>query len=75
MEPWGVVRGRFEQQMCSYLREVRRPLCTQVIYKLVPQGNSKPLNGVFFAELPICLAFLFQLYSAPAGNIPNRINT
>ena len=47
---------------------------TQVIHKLVPKGNSRTLNGVFFLELPICLASLFHLYYSPGGNIPNRIN-
>lgn len=47
---------------------------TQVIHKLVPEGNSRTLNAVFFPELPICLASLFYLYYSPGGNIPNRIN-
>ena len=47
---------------------------TQVIHKLVPEGNSRTLNGVFFPQLPVCLASLFHLYYSSGGNIPNRIN-
>lgn len=70
----GAAPGRLEQQMLSYLHAVRCPFCTQVTDELGPLGGSGPLNGVFFPELPICLAFSSHLCSAVGGKVRNTIN-